>query len=731
MVCLSGDVPNGVNSLVVIADKGNISLLIVQRFFKNNPMLILAFPLMVGIAVSWLCGIQMLAAIILLVFSSVAMIAAFLWQGGVRWMFGVTLIAAFFSLGVLSEVLDRKQYEPQWSSEKGRFEAVLLETPHVGGKATRVKAVATRLGRDSILNARREGIVNLYFENNVSVEALKVGNKIFFEGRVESPRNAGNPAEFDNKHYMYVQGVTGSAYLGNKGWVSRGTVELTFPMRAMKFRERIVQKYASLGMSPESESLLSALTVGEKRDLSKGVRNLYAAVGASHVLALSGLHLGILYMIITFLLPVGSNRLPKVLREGVLLLLLWGFAAVAGFTPSVVRAALLFTLMSLARCLHRDGSSLNSLAFAALVMLLVNPRWLMDIGFQLSFLAVFSILLLVPMLDKLFGTYERGVLYRYLAGVVSVSVAAQIGTLPFVWYYFGTFPLYFLLTNFVVVPSAFVIMLFAVFLLLLFPVEACRNVISLFLDGLISSVNSLLRFIESLPASSLELPDIGAWGAIAVAVAIAAAVYAFVDRKWRYMMVSGVVLASIAIQIIYTSCRDIEPHILFYNNSDFSAVQLVESRSSSYLLSSYSQYDVDAQHIVGPYCQRENIAEPKLIAGCCYNDYSCAAVTVAGGLVTFCGRRIKILSDDCWKDETLIEPVDCILLCRGFSGSIKELLMRYPARYVLLDGTLYAVSVKRILRECKEQGVRCVNLRNAGARKMLVRGTGVRLLPVH
>ena len=73
MVCLSGDVPNGVNSLVVIADKGNISLLTVQRFFKNNPMLILAFPLMVGIAVSWLCGIQMLAAIILLVFSSVAM----------------------------------------------------------------------------------------------------------------------------------------------------------------------------------------------------------------------------------------------------------------------------------------------------------------------------------------------------------------------------------------------------------------------------------------------------------------------------------------------------------------------------------------------------------------------------------------------------------------------------------------------------------------------------------
>ena len=344
---------------------------------------------MVGIAVSWLCGIQMFAAKLLLALSSVAVIAAFLWQGGVRWLFGATVTVAFFALGVFSEVLDRRQSEPQWIDAKCCYEAVLLEAPHVGGKATRVKAIATRLGRYSIVDARREGVVYLYFENDVSVEELAVGDKVFFEGRVLSPRNAGNPAEFDYKHYMYVQGVTGTAYLDNKGWALRGAVIPTIPMRAMMFREGIVQKYASLGLSPEAESLLSALTVGEKRDLSRGVRELYAAVGASHVLALSGLHLGILYMILVLLLPVGRNRLLKVLREGVVLLLLWGFAAVAGFTPSVVRAALLFTLMSLARCLHRDGSSINSLAFAALVMLVVNPRWLLDIGFQLSFLAVF------------------------------------------------------------------------------------------------------------------------------------------------------------------------------------------------------------------------------------------------------------------------------------------------------------------------------------------------------
>ena len=701
-----------------------------QRFFKNNPMLILAFPLMVGIAVSWLCCIQMFAATLLLALSAVAVIAAFLWQGGVRWLFGATVTVAFFALGVFSEVLDRRQSEPQWIDAKCCYEAVLLEAPHVGGKATRVKAIATRLGRDFIIDARREGVVYLYFENDVSVEDLAVGDKVFFEGRVLSPRNAGNPAEFDYKHYMYVQGVTGTAYLDNKGWGLRGAVIPTIPMRAMMFREGIVQKYASLGLSPEVESLLSALTVGEKRDLSRGVRELYAAVGASHVLALSGLHLGILYMILVLLLPVGRNRLLKVLREGVVLLLLWGFAAVAGFTPSVVRAALLFTLMSLARCLHRDGSSINSLAFAALVMLVVNPRWLLDIGFQLSFLAVFSILVLVPLFDELFGTYKRGAVCRYLMGIVSVSLAAQIGTLPLVWYSFGTFPLYFILTNFVVVPSAFVIMLSSVLLLLLFPIEACRSVISLFLEGLVSAVNSLLRFIESLPASSLELPEIGACGAVAVAVAIATAVYAAVNRKWRYMVVSGAALIPVVVQMIYMSCREIEPHILFYNNSGFSAVQFVESRNRTFLLSSYPQCDVDARYLVGPYCKRENIAAPKLVADCCYNDYSCAGFSVMDGLVTFGGRRIKFVADDCWVESLLVEPVDCILLCRGFAGSVKELLERYPTRYVLLDATLYAGSKKRVLRECRELGVRCIDLEDSGARKLLVKKTGVRLVPV-
>lgn len=693
-------------------------------------MLILAFPLMVGIAVSWLCGIQMFAAMLLLALSAVAMTVALLWQSGARWLFGSTLIVAFFALGVFSETIDRRQFELQWSGAKGCYEAVLLEAPHVGGKATRVRAVATRLGRDSIRGARREGVVYLYFENSVELESLTVGNRLYFEGKVQSPRNEGNPAEFDTEHYMYVQGVTGTAYLARRGWRLRKDAPLTLPMRAMLLREKVVALYSSLDIAPESQAILSALTVGEKRDLSKGVRNLYAAVGASHVLALSGLHLGILYMVLTLLFPVGGSRLLRALREGVILVVLWGFAAVAGFAPSVVRAALLFTLMSVSRCMQRDGSSMNSLAFAALVMLVINPRWLFDVGFQLSFSAVFSILLLVPRLDNLLGAHRWGTVYRYVAGIISVSMAAQIGTLPLVWYYFGAFPLYFLVTNFVVVPSAFAVMLLAVLLLLFCPIELVRNGIAVVLDNLISVVNFLLRQIESLPSSSVELPYIDAWGAYAVAVALIAVLYAVASRRWRFITVAAAAVLPLAGRLLYVSHRNVEPHIIFYNSKGFSAMQIVASRSCSYLVSSYPQMEVDVQYIAEPYWRREQMDEPRLLPYCCYSNYSDGNVALERGLVTFAGRRVKVISDEEWNGATLMQPVDCILLCRGFSGSIKELLVRYPSKFIIMDATLYAGSIMRIQRECRQLGVRCINLRETGARKLLVNGGGVRLVPV-
>ncbi len=684
-------------------------------------MLWLAFPLMAGITAGWLCGISVLCSALLFVPAMLVMIMGVCTRLN-GCIFSVAAFLAMFALGVVVEHLDAARFVKKWSGAKGRFEAVLLEAPHVGGRAARVQAQVARIGRDSVPDARREGLVNLYFANSVDVERLNVGERIFFEGRVASPRNAGNPAEFDTEHFLYVRGITGTAYLPMGVWRSDGVADKTLLMYAMDLRERVLRIYDSLGFEGEEGAVLSALTLGEKRDLSQGVRDLYSAVGASHVLALSGLHLGILYMLITMLLPVrGGSRLPIIMRELLVLLLLWGFAAMAGLTASVVRAVILFTLMSVARCLQREGSVMNALGFAAIVMLVVCPRWLFDVSFQLSFAAVWAILLLEYPLRRLMRVEKHGRAYAYVAGVVAVSLSAQLGTLPFVWYYFGTFPLCFLITNFIVMPAAFCVMLLAVLMLALSPFVLLQQFVAWVLKCMLYAMNLLLRGVADLPGASVELPYIGVLGAFVVAVVLFVLLYGVLQRRKVYVAVSLLLSMFFVAVLVARNFRDEVPYVLFFNSRNCPAAQLVVSSERSYLMSSYPEWDIDLSYVAEPFWRREGMSQPILL----HDGFSDEKVSMSGRLVHFEGRRIAMLSDDCWMDETHVQPVDCIFLCRGFLGKIKRLLEIYPTRYIVMDATLYEGSRRRIARECAQAGVRCLNLKDMGAMKLLCRGGGI------
>lgn len=673
---------------------------------------------MAGIAFSYFCGNCMPLYLSLLVVGSSVMLLSLLWQRLPAYAFGVALMLSLFSLGATVATLDKDSDSQNWSGEKGCFEALLLETPHVAGKATRVTAEVTRVGRDSVARARRNGRVYLYFANNVSLESLSAGDKLLFEGRVEPPSNAGNPAEFDVAHYMFVNGITGTAYLAEQQWRLSGPADDTFTTTVRRWRDKIVEIYASMGFGKDVASVLSALTVGEKRDLSQEIRDVYAAVGASHVLALSGLHLGILYMVLSLLLPLlVQSRVLRGVRELLILSFLWLFVAMAGFTPSVVRAALLFSLMSVARLIRRDGSSLNSLALAAVVMLIVSPRLLHDIGFQLSFSAVFAILLLSDTISRLLRADKYGPAYKYFASLIAVSFAAQIGTLPFVWYYFGTFPLYFLLTNIVVVPAAFLIMLLAVVLLLSTPLAIVQHFVAWILDALISCVNFLLRGIESLPCSSLQLPDIDAATAFSVGAILLICLYALMNRHRVAAvaaMLSAFAVVGYNVYVLWADEYD-APYIIFFNSRSCPAMQAVVSKEQSYMFTTYPANDADYDRVAAPYWKKRRMAQPKPVMECCYNDYGDASIVNDNGLVQFYGRRIKVLADEHWVNDSIIEPVDCIYLCRGFLGSIKDLLLIYPTRNIVLDATLYKNSRVRILRESAQAGVNTVDLSQRGA----------------
>jgi competence protein ComEC len=261
-------------------------------------------------------------------------------------------------------------------------------------------------------------------------------------------------------------------------------------------RAKLLDRLSESGVDGSVYAVVAAMALGDKSQLTKNLRESYAVTGASHVLALSGLHLGIVYTLLSLLL---NRRRWQVVSQVIIIVCVWLFVFLVGMSASVVRAAVMLTVYALLSLGHRNKMSVNTLAFAAIVMLLFNPRSLFDIGFQLSFMAVLAILLFYPLFERVwpqsFLLDHRA--FRWVWTMLAVSCAAQIGVAPLIAYYFGRFSNYFLLTNLFVVPAATLI-LYLSLVVLLIPAFAYL------LIYVVDSLNRLLLWMATLPGACIE-----------------------------------------------------------------------------------------------------------------------------------------------------------------------------------------------------------------------------------
>ena len=261
-------------------------------------------------------------------------------------------------------------------------------------------------------------------------------------------------------------------------------------------RTLLLQRLQSSELSDDQYAVVAAMALGDKSALTRELKDTYSKTGASHILALSGLHLGIIYALLSMLVV---GRRWQTITQVAMILSIWAFVFLVGMSASVVRSAVMLTVYALLALGHRQKMSVNTLAFTAIVMLLVTPKALFDIGFQMSFMAVFSILLFVPLFFRPFSA-EYLMTHRvinWLWGMVAVSVAAQIGVAPLIAYYFGRFSCYFLLTNFIVLPAATLILYLSLGTLLI-------PSIGVVLASIVGLLNTTLLYISTIPGATIE-----------------------------------------------------------------------------------------------------------------------------------------------------------------------------------------------------------------------------------
>ena len=286
-------------------------------------------------------------------------------------------------------------------------------------------------------------------------------------------------------------------------------------------RARLLDRLSENGVDGDAYAVVAAMALGDKAQLTKELKNTYAVTGAAHILALSGLHLSIIYTLLSLLL---YRRRWQVVSQVLIISCIWLFVFLVGMSASVVRSAVMLTVYALLSLGDRNRMSVNTLAFTAIVMLMVHPLSLFDIGFQLSFLAVLSILVWYPVFESLFpqSFLKSHRVVRWLWSLLGVSCAAQLGTAPLVAYYFGRFSSLFLMTNFVVIPFAPLI-LYLVLAVLLVPSLAYLLIYT------VSALNTVLAFVASISWVSIEELHPSILQIIMVYVIIAAA-YLLIDR---------------------------------------------------------------------------------------------------------------------------------------------------------------------------------------------------------
>jgi competence protein ComEC len=274
-----------------------------------------------------------------------------------------------------------------------------------------------------------------------------------------------NPYQFDYSVYMEKQNVFHQLKL-EENYIKAGHEE-SFDYYVNSLRKSLINSFEIHNYSAEVKNIVNALLLGQRQDMDKETTNAYTNAGVIHILAISGLHFATLFVILNMLLhPL--RRISKRGRLWQLLLVLgvlWTFAFITGLSASVVRSVVMFSFVGIGQYFNRSSNIFNSIAVSMLVLLLAKPNFLFDVGFQLSYAAVFAIVWLQPLYSRIRTSKYKAV--NYLSDTVVISLVAQIGVLPLTLYYFNQFPLLFLLANILVIPLSTLILLIGILVLIL------------------------------------------------------------------------------------------------------------------------------------------------------------------------------------------------------------------------------------------------------------------------
>ncbi len=637
-----------------------------------------------------------------------------------RWVQGLMVFLFMFSIGLINTRLTSPASKPDnILNQKGeRYLVRVVDPPAVRELTTKLSLEVVAV-YDSLGRRRASGSIMSYARNSDLTAKLRYGDILLLLKPPEPIAPPTNPGQFDYRAHLKKQGVYHQMFLKENDWVTTGN-SVVNPIYALSYamRDHLLRALQVNGLSGDEYAVASAILLGYDDQLPRFLRKGYTAAGAMHVLCVSGLHVGIVYLIINFLLGVlGTSKASRFLRILLLSGAIWTYAMLTGLSPSVLRATVMLSFVLLGRLFNRKGNVINSLAASAFLLLCVDPMTLYHLGFQLSYTAVLGIVLFhKPIYDLIF---VKNKVLNYIWEISAVSIAAQIGTTPLAIYYFDQFPVYFLLSNIIVVPLSFLVIVAGMGVLIFSFIPFVSGFMGVLTSALLFALNTAVLWVERLPGSTLQGIQLLGYESVMLYILLSIILYMIVKQHYKpllpALMLSLVLMFSFTWRTVKHQAQSL---VVVFDLKGVTAIDFIYGRKHVLLADSAVLYDETMRdmNLKGFWTMKGLSGQPDSFE-MDVNQVQHDVLRREGHLISFNGKLIVIWQKDSEKLFNFQEPVAAdIVLVRGNCPENLEALMKsFHFVQLVTDGSLPPWQKQKWILAAGLAGVSVHDTRNDGA----------------
>ncbi len=668
---------------------------------------------------------NLLMVITLLLFIPVA-VAYFVSSFRFRWFIGFAVYSFLFLFGYSFTAFRTPKYDHSNILSVGfdtEIFVVRIAEPLIE-KGKSFKTTGKLISAfDSINFVPTSGTILMYFEKDSSTLLLNYGDKLLVKARITLVAPPGNPYQFNYKKFLAHSGIYHQVFIKKDEWKTSGE-KMVNPIFQFAYlaRQKMLNILEGIGLNGDEFAVASAILLGYDDLMDRELRNKYAGAGALHVLCVSGLHVGIIFMFLSLLFkPLDRKKGLKLIRVILILTGIWVYALITGLSPSVMRAGVMFSLFALRDVRKNKSNPYNILAASAFILLAIDPYMITKIGFQLSYAAVIAIISLFRPIYALLSF--KNVALDYFWKLTVVSIAAQIGTFPFAIFYFHQFPVYFLLTNILVIPLVWLILNTGILVLILSTISNfLATKLSYLLYLMLFGLNGAVDLINILPGATITGLVLSLFQVIIIYLLIILLSRALLHKhadKFVYSMLCLLILMG---SFIFLKAGKLKQHeMIVYQVNGHSGIEFINGQTSFFL--------ADSAMLNNPQLIEFNIVSNRVYSGIRHTDKFLLASQNSQSdfppnellqfyepcFFAFGKKRIALIDNTIARYNPKIPiRVDVMVLMGNPDISIEELKSRFTFDQLVFDASNSFWNTRKWKTQCDEIKLRYYDVKNNG-----------------